>query len=129
MRCHECRPARGWALRALARELKEAERKADPQRGEHETENDGLDARGVVGDDRDGGVPRGENPRQPPGAIRTQIDEEVMEDKKQLNALLANIPLRRVGTPEEIAGVAAFLTSKDVDHFPGTTIFVDTFQL
>jgi 3-oxoacyl-[acyl-carrier protein] reductase len=39
--------------------------------------------------------------------------------------LLADIPLRRLGTAEEIAGTAAFLVSADAAFITGTGIVVD----
>lgn len=43
----------------------------------------------------------------------------------KLNAVLGNIPLRRLGKPNEVAGVAAFLAFSDADYMTGTTVFVD----
>jgi glucose 1-dehydrogenase len=60
-----------------------------------------------------------------PGAIATPINTRMMADKPQLNALLANIPLGRMGTPEEVAGVALFLASDDGAYCTGSTFIVD----
>jgi glucose 1-dehydrogenase len=60
-----------------------------------------------------------------PGAIRTPINDRLLEDKDEANALLANIPLKRLGTPEDVAGAAAFLASQDASYITGTTLFVD----
>jgi len=60
-----------------------------------------------------------------PGAIETPINKALMEDKAKLNALLDNIPLKRLGTPEDVAAVAVFLASSDADYVTGTTYFVD----
>ena len=38
---------------------------------------------------------------------------------------LDNIPLKRLGAPGDIAGVAAFLASSDADYITGTTVVVD----
>ena len=35
------------------------------------------------------------------------------------------IPMRRPGTPDEIAGVIAFLLSDDASYITGQTLFVD----
>jgi glucose 1-dehydrogenase len=60
-----------------------------------------------------------------PGAIQTPINEKLLNDPKLLNPLLDNIPLHRLGTPEDVAGAVAFLASSDADYITGTTIFVD----
>lgn len=60
-----------------------------------------------------------------PGAIRTPINAPVLEDAALLKPLLANIPLNRLGRPEDVAGVAAFLASTDADYITGTTVYVD----
>src|SRR3974390_1788443 len=44
-----------------------------------------------------------------PGAIATPINKSLLEDKPKLNALLANIPLGRLGTPADVAAVVVFL--------------------
>lgn len=60
-----------------------------------------------------------------PGAIETPINKKLLNDPQKLNALLQNIPLRRLGKPEDVAGVAVFLASADADYATGTTFFVD----
>ena len=60
-----------------------------------------------------------------PGAIETPINRKLLSDPKLLNPLLENIPLRRLGTPADVAGVAAFLASSDADYITGTTIVID----
>ena len=60
-----------------------------------------------------------------PGAIRTPINAVVMNDPELLEPLLANIPLKRLGTPRDVAGVAAFLASADADYITGSTVYVD----
>ncbi len=60
-----------------------------------------------------------------PGAIETPINKAVLNDPAKIKPLLENIPLKRLGTPEDVAGVAAFLASPDADYITGTTVFVD----
>jgi glucose 1-dehydrogenase len=60
-----------------------------------------------------------------PGAIATPINTKMMADKPELNALLANIPLGRMGTPEEVAGTALFLACDDGAYCTGSTFIVD----
>ena len=60
-----------------------------------------------------------------PGAISTPINDRLMANKEQLDALLRNIPLGRMGKAEEVAGVAAFLASEDGAYVTGSTYFID----
>jgi glucose 1-dehydrogenase len=60
-----------------------------------------------------------------PGAISTPINSALEANKAELNALLANIPLGRLGRPEEVAGVAAFLASPDGAYVTGSTYYID----
>jgi len=60
-----------------------------------------------------------------PGAINTPINKSLLEDKPKLNALLANIPLGRLGTPEDVASLAAFLASDEAAYITGSTYVVD----
>jgi glucose 1-dehydrogenase len=60
-----------------------------------------------------------------PGAIATPINTKMMADKTELDALLANIPLGRMGTPEEVAGLALFLASDDGAYCSGSTFIID----
>jgi glucose 1-dehydrogenase len=60
-----------------------------------------------------------------PGAIETSINKSLLNDPSKLNALLQNIPLRRIGTPADVASVAAFLASDESSYMTGTTVFVD----
>lgn len=60
-----------------------------------------------------------------PGAIVTPINKALLEDKPKLDALLKNIPLGRLGTPEDVAGVVAFLASDDAAYVNGATFVID----
>ena len=60
-----------------------------------------------------------------PGAINTPINTALLANKPKLNALLANIPLGRLGTPEEVAALAAFLTSDEAAYITGSTYAID----
>jgi glucose 1-dehydrogenase len=60
-----------------------------------------------------------------PGAINTPINKSLLEDKPKLNALLANIPLGRLGTPEDVASLTAFLASDEAAYITGSTYVVD----
>lgn len=60
-----------------------------------------------------------------PGAIETDMNQELKEDRLELDKVLRRIPLRRIGTPEEVANVAEFLASDRASYVTGATFFVD----
>lgn len=60
-----------------------------------------------------------------PGAIATDLNADLMKDKSRLEPLLKQIPLKRLGTPDDVAGVVAFLASDDSAYVTGSTYFVD----
>ncbi|MDC0684532.1 SDR family NAD(P)-dependent oxidoreductase [Sorangium atrum] len=60
-----------------------------------------------------------------PGAIETAINAALLKDREKLSALLDQIPLGRLGKPEDVAGLAVFLASADADYVTGSTYFVD----
>ena len=60
-----------------------------------------------------------------PGAISTPINAKMMADKAELDPLLANIPLGRMGTSEEVAALAAFLASDEAGYITGSTYAID----
>ena len=60
-----------------------------------------------------------------PGAIETPINRALLNDEKKLSSLLAQIPLGRLGQPQDVAGLATFLASDDAAYVTGATFTVD----
>ena len=60
-----------------------------------------------------------------PGAIQTPINRNLMGNQAELDALLKNIPLNRMGTPEDVADLAAFLASEKAGYITGSTYVID----
>jgi glucose 1-dehydrogenase len=60
-----------------------------------------------------------------PGAVHTPIDADVEADPEKMKALLNEIPLHRMGQPEEIAKLAAYLASDAAAYITGATYIID----
>jgi len=60
-----------------------------------------------------------------PGAIATPINDALLNDKPMLDALLKNIPLGRMGTSDDVAGLVAYLASDDASYVTGATLVID----
>jgi glucose 1-dehydrogenase len=60
-----------------------------------------------------------------PGAIDTPMDAPLKQDPDLMKELLSEIPLGRMGKPEEVANLALFLASDDSSYVTGSTLFVD----
>ncbi len=60
-----------------------------------------------------------------PGAIRTPINTEAWSTQEAYDRLMTLVPYGRIGEPEDIGQVAAWLASDHADYVVGTTIFVD----
>ena len=60
-----------------------------------------------------------------PGAIETDMNQELKEDKAELSKVLRRIPLQRIGTSEEVANMVEFLASDKASYVTGSTFFVD----
>jgi len=60
-----------------------------------------------------------------PGAIETPINATLLNDRVKLASLEGQIPLGRLGKPEDVSGLAAFLASADAAYVTGSTYFVD----
>jgi 3-oxoacyl-[acyl-carrier protein] reductase len=58
-----------------------------------------------------------------PGYIRTGLTDVLPEEVQQ--AILANTPLARLGTPEDVAGAVRFLCSDEASFVTGEVLLVD----
>ncbi|MBI3324845.1 MAG: SDR family oxidoreductase [Candidatus Omnitrophica bacterium] len=60
-----------------------------------------------------------------PGLFRTAMTRDVFADRAWVARRRRQIPLRRFGQPEDLAGLAVFLASPASDHITGQTIVID----
>lgn len=69
-----------------------------------------------------------------PGVVPTPMWEQIDRDRgriagvqpgEAMKAFLEKVPLRRAGSPEDVAGAVAFLCSPDADYITGQTLNVD----
>jgi 3-oxoacyl-[acyl-carrier protein] reductase len=57
-----------------------------------------------------------------PGIIETEMTGELSDDAKK--RFLDNIPMKRFGSPEEVASVVRFLSSEDSSYITGETLSI-----
>jgi glucose 1-dehydrogenase len=60
-----------------------------------------------------------------PGAIETPINTALLNNPQLLALLKSKIPLGRLGKPDDVSGLAAFLASDDASYVTGSTFVVD----
>jgi glucose 1-dehydrogenase len=60
-----------------------------------------------------------------PGAVDTPMDAPLKEDANEMQKLLSEIPLRRMGKPEEVADLAVYLASDAAAYVTGSTFVID----
>jgi 3-oxoacyl-[acyl-carrier protein] reductase len=60
-----------------------------------------------------------------PGLVDTKMTKVTTENPRRLEGALERIPLKRLGTPEDMAGTALFLASPLSSYIIGQTIVVD----
>jgi NAD(P)-dependent dehydrogenase (short-subunit alcohol dehydrogenase family) len=59
----------------------------------------------------------------PEGFARTGLSQEAMEEFK--NSIVGQVPMKRIGQPDEVAAAVAFLGSSDASYITGAEIPVD----
>ena len=60
-----------------------------------------------------------------PGSIDTAMMAGVNANPEAMQMVLSRTPLKRIGSPQEIGNVVAFLTSDKASYITGETIYVD----
>jgi glucose 1-dehydrogenase len=60
-----------------------------------------------------------------PGAIETPTTEDLKENPEQMEELHSEIPLGRIGKPEEVAELALYLASDAASYVTGATLIID----
>lgn len=60
-----------------------------------------------------------------PGFVETALTARILKNPRLADALIEQAPLRRLGTPEDIAKAALFLASDDAAYVTGTGLTVD----
>lgn len=60
-----------------------------------------------------------------PGLVRSFSSTPLWQDEAILSAVVSDIPLGRIGEPEDIAGAVIFLASQAGSYVTGSTIIVD----
>ena len=60
-----------------------------------------------------------------PGTIETDLNRHMLADPAFRSQKLAGVPLRRAGTPDDVAGAVLYLASRAAAYVTGSTITVD----
>ena len=58
-----------------------------------------------------------------PGFIKTDMTKKLLESNEE--SLLENIPIKRIGIPEDISSLTAFLASDNASYITGQTFHVN----
>lgn len=60
-----------------------------------------------------------------PGAISTDMIKSLESDPKTMEGMMARLPIKRLGKPEDIGAMAVFLASEESSYCAGATFYVD----
>jgi glucose 1-dehydrogenase len=60
-----------------------------------------------------------------PGTIETPLLAGVVKDEAFRKRVLSRTPLGRIGQPEEVAAIVAWLASDEASYVTGTTVYAD----
>lgn len=60
-----------------------------------------------------------------PGYFRTEMTESLFSDPEWTGQFMSRLPLKRGGTPEDLAGLTVFLASAASDYITGETVYID----
>jgi len=60
-----------------------------------------------------------------PGMIETPMIDPIKSDPKVMAATLAQVPMHRVGKPEEVSNLVLFLASDESSYVTGSTVVID----
>lgn len=60
-----------------------------------------------------------------PGYYETDMTKQLFNDKKKVESMIENIPLKRTGLPEDLTGTAVLLASDASAYITGQVIYVD----
>ncbi len=60
-----------------------------------------------------------------PGYYETDMTKQLFSDKKKVESMIENIPLKRMGLPKDLTGTAILLASDASAYITGQVIYVD----
>lgn len=60
-----------------------------------------------------------------PGSVNTDVLRAMLGEEVTMKDIMARTPLGRVGDPDDVAGAAAFLASRDAGYITGQILYVD----